>query len=116
MRAAPCKFHEGKVCPHRFRPLARSCRAQLSITAIAIEDPGLTVVMQTDVEDFPQPLFWTGCGHRRHHFYPPGEIAEHPVGRAQVKFAIEGRFVARSEIEDARVLEKAADDGMHANA
>ena len=26
LRAAPCEFHEGQVCPHRFRPLASSFR------------------------------------------------------------------------------------------
>ena len=51
----------------------------LSIPAIALEEPGLTLVTQTDVEDFPQPLFGAACGHRRHHFHTPGEIAEHPV-------------------------------------
>src|SRR5262245_23906359 len=100
LRAAPREFHEGKVCPHRFRPLARSFRAQLRITAVAIEDPGLTAVTQTDVEDLPQPLFETGGGYRRHHFHTPGEIAEHPVGRANVKFPIERIFVASGEMED----------------
>src|SRR4029450_13871189 len=116
MRAAPCEFHEGKVCPYRFRPLARAFRAQLRITAVAIEDPGLTAITQTDVEDFPQPLFGTGGGYRRHHFHPPGEIAEHPVGRANVKFAIERIGVASGEMEDPGVLEKAPDDRTHANA
>src|SRR5262252_607994 len=116
MRATPCAFHESMVCPHRFSPLARSFRAQLRITAVTIEDPGLTVVMQTDVEDFPQPLFWTGSSYWRHNFHTPGEVAEHPVGRANVKFAIERIFVARGEMEDPRVLEKASDDGTHPNA
>src|SRR5262245_51780699 len=116
MSAAPCEFHEGKVCPHHFRPLASFCRAQLSITPVAIEDPGLTLVTQTDVEDFPQPLFGTGCGHRRDNLHTPGEIAEHPVGRTNVKFAIERICVASGEMEDPRVLEKASNDGTHANA
>src|SRR5262245_57793897 len=100
MSAAPCEFHEGQVCPHRFRPLARSFRAQPRITAVALEDPGLTAVTQTDVEDLPQPLFETGGGYRRHHFHTPGEITEHPVGRANVKFPIERIFVASGEMED----------------
>src|SRR5215467_4988296 len=74
------------------------------------------MVTQTDVEDFPQPLLGTGGGHRCHHFHTPGEIAEHPVGRANVKFAIERVCVTSSEMEDPRVLEKASYDGTHANA
>src|SRR5262245_49079587 len=74
------------------------------------------MVTQTDVKDFPQSLFGTRCGHRRHHLHAPGEIAEHPVGRTNVKFAIEWLCVASSEIKDPRMLEKASDNGTHPNA
>ena len=114
--AVPCECHEGCVCPYPFRLLAQPFRVQLRITAVAIEDPGLTAVTQTEVEDFPQPLFGTRGGHRRHYFHTPGEIAEHPVGRAQVKFALEGLCLASGEMEDPRVFEKASDDGAHTNA
>src|SRR5262249_32028226 len=78
--------------------------------------PGLTAVTQTDVEDLPQPLFGAGGGYGRHNFHTPGEIAEHPVGRANVKFALERIFLASGEIKDPGVLEKAPDDRTHANA
>ena len=40
------------------------------------------------------------------------EIARHPVGRAEIDFVV----AAVGEVEDARVLEEAADDGADANA
>jgi hypothetical protein len=115
MGAAPGKVHEGGVYPLGVRLLARSLRADLTIPAIAIEEPGLALITHTEVEDLPQPFFGPRCGHRRHDFHPPGEIAEHPVGRPYVKFALKGIVVASGEMEDPRVLEEASNDRTHAN-
>jgi hypothetical protein len=76
MSAASGEFHEGGVYPHRFHLLACALRVYLRITPIALEDPGLSVVPQTEIEDFPQPLFGPRRGYRRHHFHPPREIAD----------------------------------------
>ena len=45
MGPAPCELHEGGVGPHGFALLPGRLRMYLSVTAIAIKDPGLTLVM-----------------------------------------------------------------------
>ncbi len=50
--------------------------------------------------------------HREDHLAALEEVARHPVGRAEIDFVV----AAVGEVEDARVLQEAADDGAHADA
>ena len=53
-----------------------------------------------------------GIADGEDHFAAFEEIARHPVGRAEVDFVV----AAVGEVEDAGVLEEAADDGADADA
>ena len=53
-----------------------------------------------------------GVADREDDFAALEEIAGHPVGGAEIDFVV----AAVGEVEDARVLKEAADDGADANA
>src|SRR5262249_56240838 len=74
--------------------------------------PGLRVVVEVGEQPLADDaLLERGIEHREAELDPAEEVARHPVGAREVH--VFGAAVL--EVEDARVLEEAADDRAHAD-
>src|SRR5450759_1980381 len=81
------------------------------VTSIAVHFPSLGIVGQVGLQSFAHhALLELVLQHRKTQFDAAEEIALHPVGAGQIDLVLS----PGAEIEDARVLQKAPDDGAHA--
>src|ERR1700733_8026219 len=101
--------------PAAFGPGRPLFRAKLFVVAVRLQNPGLALVAQADIEDLPKSLFGS-CGEdRSDHFDPFGEIAEHPVRRPDEVLALGRLLFAIGEVEDAGVFQESPDDRTYAD-
>src|SRR5712671_55652 len=103
------------MSPDAFRSCAGPFRMELRVAAITVENPGLALITQADVEDFPKPFSRAARGNGRHYFNAFRKISKHPVGGSDVKLALDRIFLAGREIKDAGVLKEATDNRPYAN-
>ena len=88
------------------------CRGA-QVGAVGLLEAGLDGVGQIGGKNFVVDARLDGrVADREDDFAALEEIARHPVGRAEVDFVV----AAVGEVEDAGVLEEAADDGADADA
>src|SRR6185503_19509905 len=88
----------------------------LVVESVRTHLPCLALVVQNDLEQLPQTL---AEGRRRDgydHLDAAQKIAIHPVGGADEETALDRIGSSVLEVEDAGMLEEAADDRSHANA
>ena len=81
------------------------------VLAVGVQDPAFGGVFQIEIEDFDHALAKSDIANREHHFDTFVEVAWHPVGGAEIEIGLAAIF----EIEDAAVLEEAADETSYAD-
>src|SRR4051794_63516 len=82
----------------------------LDVGAVGLHVPGAAAIVEQDWEDVRESR---GEGTLRaggDGFDAGGEVAVHPVGRADKKVSVQIVFGAISEVEDPRMFEEASDD------
>src|SRR5262245_20355219 len=92
------------------RPCCRVLGPELRRTAAAVQRPRLTFILETDVEDLPEPLTRGSRVDRRDDLDASRQVSVHPVSGPDEELAVEWILMPGGEVEDSRVLEKAADD------
>lgn len=83
------------------------------VATVAVHLPRLPVIAQAFAEDFPQSFPCAAVVDRRDRLDPAREVPNHPVRGPDKELACDWVIVAVGEMEDARVLEEAADDRTH---
>src|SRR5271169_6124476 len=98
------------MSPDRFGAAGRGIGMQLTVPSIFAQHPSLPAVSQANVQNLPQLLFGAAIENRGDDLHALGEVAVHPVGRADEKIARSRVVLRRREVKDTGMLQVASDN------
>src|SRR5580704_120314 len=89
---------------------------QLRIRTVAYENPRLSAIAKTDVEDFPKFLLGAEGEYGSDHLNPLGKVSVHPVCRTDEEFTCDWILLAIRKMKDSCVFEETSDNRSNAHS